>query len=256
MPVVGQTDGMWMWDGSNWVCNPDCSQPAPCPPLGPPIFSGPAMQPPWYPGANGGVSFGALPPPNPVRGHQFWDGKTFWLFDGAAWVPIGGAVPSNGVSPGPGPSPGPVTTTTKVFQISVPTAGEPIGVSNAFSIVPFSLTPTVDILAAWDSTTHKFMPNKAGYYLFFIYQGLQIPETGASHALLWNDAGTYQALSQYYVTYGGAAAATFDLVVPSSGMVHMNGTTDFVRLWAGSSDGIFWGIGGQGVPTMICFLMP
>jgi hypothetical protein len=94
MPAPGTQDGNWVWDGSEWVCNPDCGSgygggaPAPCPPFGPPVFSGPVGQPPWYPGANGGVSFGAAAPPNPVRGHMWWDGTTFWLFDGAAWVSI------------------------------------------------------------------------------------------------------------------------------------------------------------------------
>jgi hypothetical protein len=97
VPAVGTRDGNWVWDGSNWVCDPDCSVPVPCPPFGPPVFSGPAGQPPWYPGANGGVSFGQTPPPNPVRGHFFWDGVALWLFDGAAWVGIGPGTP---VTPG------------------------------------------------------------------------------------------------------------------------------------------------------------
>ena len=102
-PQVGTRDGNWVWDGSNWVCDPDCGPPfpAPCPPFGPPVFSGPQGQPPWYPGANGGVSFGGTPPPNPVRGHFWWDGKTLWLFDGAAWDPIGGAGSSGVAAVGP-----------------------------------------------------------------------------------------------------------------------------------------------------------
>jgi hypothetical protein len=102
-PTVGQRDGNWVWDGSNWICDPDCSVPVPLPPFGPPVFSGPVGQPPWYPGANGGVSFGAVAPPNPVRGHMWWDGTTFWLFDGAAWEPIGGAAASGGTATGSTP---------------------------------------------------------------------------------------------------------------------------------------------------------
>jgi hypothetical protein len=67
------------------------------------VFSGPTQQPPWYPGANGGVSFGATAPPNPVRGHQWWDGMTFRLFDGAAWVAIGGTGSGGGASTGTTP---------------------------------------------------------------------------------------------------------------------------------------------------------
>jgi hypothetical protein len=99
--------GGWSWDGSNWVCDPDCGQPSPCPPFGPPVFSGPTQQPPWYPGANGGISFGAVAPANPVRGHMWWDGTTFWLFDGAAWVIVGGGVqPAVGVINGSNAKPG------------------------------------------------------------------------------------------------------------------------------------------------------
>jgi hypothetical protein len=99
-------DGGWSWDGSNWVCNPDCP-PSQFPPFGPPVFSGPTQQPPWYPGANGGVSFGLAAPANPVRGHLWWDGTTFWLFDGAAWVSISsGASGLKGVIDGSVAAPG------------------------------------------------------------------------------------------------------------------------------------------------------
>jgi hypothetical protein len=99
MPAVGQRSGDWVWDGSNWVCNPDCGDDSSFPPFGPPVFSGPTQQPPWYPGANGGVSFGAVAPPNPVRGHFWWNGTLLQLFDGAAWVTIG---PTAGGTPGGG----------------------------------------------------------------------------------------------------------------------------------------------------------
>jgi hypothetical protein len=97
-----QQQGDWVWDGSNWVCDPSCDGGSGFPPFGPPVFSGPTQQPPWYPGANGGVSFGAVAPSNPVRGHMWWDGMTFWLFDGAAWVGVGGTAspPLLGVTDG------------------------------------------------------------------------------------------------------------------------------------------------------------
>lgn len=46
----------------------------------------PQGQPPWYPGANGGVSFGTVEPANPMRGHLWWDGTFLWVFDGRNWV--------------------------------------------------------------------------------------------------------------------------------------------------------------------------
>lgn len=124
-PFVGQTDGNWTWDGSRWVCNSGCDDGG-FPPFGPPVFSGPAGQPPWYPGANGGVSFGQTFPANPVRGHLFYDGTTLWLFDGAAWVGFLVDVPAIPPTPGPGPSPGAgvysVTTFTTpgTFSFTIP----------------------------------------------------------------------------------------------------------------------------------------
>jgi hypothetical protein len=47
------------------------------------------------------VSFSATAPPNPVRGNFWWDGKTLWMFDGAAWVAVGGTnTPLLGVTDG------------------------------------------------------------------------------------------------------------------------------------------------------------
>ena len=116
-PPIGTRDGDWVWDGSRWVCSPDdcppvnSALPVPCPPLGPPVFSGPAGQPPWYPGANGAVSFSQTAPPNPVRGHFWFDGITLWLFDGATWVGVAmsntsmgnGTTPAVTVPSGPNP---------------------------------------------------------------------------------------------------------------------------------------------------------
>lgn len=87
----------WVWDGANWTCDghpeppgcdPDCPPagwPQPCPPFFPP----PSNQAPWYPGANGGVSFSQTAPQCPIRGHFWYDGKILWMFDGAAWVDVG-----------------------------------------------------------------------------------------------------------------------------------------------------------------------
>jgi hypothetical protein len=59
--------------------------------------------PPWYPGANAGVSFGTTPPQNPVRGHFWWNGSTLWMWDGAGWVATGGAAAGGGTPPSPTP---------------------------------------------------------------------------------------------------------------------------------------------------------
>jgi hypothetical protein len=136
--MVGARDGNWIWNGSNWVCDPDCSGDSGFPPFGPPVFSGPTAQPPWYPGANGGISFGQSFPPNPVRGHLFWDGTTFWLFDGAAWVSIAGqGAAIKGVVDGSNAAPGFVGEFLNLSS-TIPYAGYPTTTSVTVStlIVP------------------------------------------------------------------------------------------------------------------------
>jgi hypothetical protein len=327
-PAVGTRDGNWVWNGSNWICNPDCgTDGTPCPPMGPPVFSGPVAQPPWYPGANGGVSFGATAPANPVRGHMWWDGTSFWLFDGAAWVAVGGpgagggaatgttppANPFNGqqwfngstlyiwdgnawvptsttksyvqaTAPpnpnpgdtwfdgtvqriwdgsawrtvGPGATVGPVPTTTKVFQLTMSSTSIALGGSSAYEIVPFTSTPQIDTESGWNSTTHQYKPTTPGYYAFFTNQYVTGPTTvWMGHSLLLNDAGSWQANSQNYVTagFGGIQAVGGAQLFAESGMVHMNGTTDFVRLWAYSTDGNFYQLSTT-MPTITAFLLP
>lgn len=68
-------------------------KPVPCPPTGwpaqcPPFIPPPSNQPPWYPGANGGVIFSQGTPPYATRGTFWYDGSALWLFDGAAWVGV------------------------------------------------------------------------------------------------------------------------------------------------------------------------
>jgi hypothetical protein len=321
-PAPGTRDGNWVWDGSNWVCDPDCDNqfPQPCPPFGPPVFSGPAGQPPWYPGANGGVSFGATAPPNPVRGHMWWNGTTFFLFDGAAWVPFGGSVsgattPPSTTAPanpqpgqqwfngttlfvwdgnawvpvsqtkttiaatapsapnpgdlwfdgtqlriwdgsawelvGPGATVGPVPTTTEVLHLySTVNVTTPA----AWTIVPFTDLPSIDTMAAWSATTHQFTPKKAGVYLFLcsLYCNLTINQA-ASMALVKNDTGSFVQTSQYNVLITSTqASGTFSTWIEASGMVRMNGTTDFVRLWGQLTQSL---LGGT-TPNIQAFLMP
>jgi hypothetical protein len=321
-PAVGTRDGNWVWNGSDWICAPDCgTDGTPCPPMGPPVFSGPVSQPPWYPGANGGVSFGATAPPNPVRGHMWWDGTSMWLFDGAAWVAIGGQGAGGGAATGttppaqpftgqqwfngstlyiwdgnawvptsttksyvqatapPSPNPGdtwfdgvvqriwdgsawqtigpgalqgPIGTTSKVFQL---TPASNLAVSpTAFQIVPFTATPQVDTMNGWDSATHKYTPTKAGYYLFFT--NFYAPGSGEwASWLIQNDSGSFNQNSQNYITgafAGGSANAEWIVI---SGVVHMNGTTDYARLWALGSDSLLH-IASTTMPMLTAFLLP
>lgn len=125
VPPAAPAQQGWVWNGTNWVWDPDCDcRPDPCPPAVPgwcpppdfptpcpPWFPPPPGQAPWYPGANGGVSFSASPPANPIRGHFWWDGVMLHLFDGVAWVDIGPSAAGSGgtgVSVGPSPPASPV----------------------------------------------------------------------------------------------------------------------------------------------------
>jgi hypothetical protein len=272
------------------------------------------------------VSFGAAFPPNPVRGHLFWDGKTFWLFDGAAWVTVGGVqalptTPPSGTPPanpqpgqqwfngtglfiwdgnawvpvagtkttisatappspnpgdlwfdgtqmhiwdgsawelvGPGATVGPVPTTTLVFQII---AADGIAIStnpDLPSVVPIASSPTIDTMTGWSGTTHKYTPTKPGNYLFFTSAAYGGSDTAAQNALLKNDNGSWLQNSQIYVTLADFAgpAGTASLSLMGSGMVHMNGTTDFVRFWAGATGGVYEQASSS-VPTIQGWLLP
>lgn len=107
-PQSMQSPMDWVWDGASWTCGdnpsppgcppaPGCEPPCPpplCPPTGwpvpcPPFYPPPSNQPPWYPGANGGVSFSQTAPPCPIRGAFWYDGNILWMYDGAAWVDVG-----------------------------------------------------------------------------------------------------------------------------------------------------------------------
>jgi hypothetical protein len=324
MQVVGQRDGNWVWNGSNWICDPGCDDGSGFPPFGPPVFSGPVNQPPWYPGANGGVSFGAVAPPNPVRGHLWWDGTSFWLFDGAAWVAVGGAaagaalgtsppahpfpgqtwfngstlyvwdgnawVPTSStrsfvqatappapnpgdlwfdgsvqriwsgsawIAVGPGALQGPIGTTTKVFQLTMAGTSLALGAASpTWAIVPFTSTPSIDIATGWNATTHQFLPKLAGTYLCFTRSLAGGAQTVSGHALIKNDAGSFVVNSQTYVTVQGVDSnAAVGAYLMGVGIAQLNGTTDFVRLWATGSDSNFYEMSTT-LPTLEFYLLP
>jgi hypothetical protein len=154
---VPSQQGNWFWDGNQWCCDPDCGVPPfPCPPPGfpppgcPPWFGHGVNSPPWYPGANAGVSFGQNPPPNPVRGHFWWDGTGLALFDGAAWVntetativPPGSTIGSVGGAGGGGGG-GAGAGQIGEFVSSLVTYGTTVSISSglAFNLTSISLSP-------------------------------------------------------------------------------------------------------------------
>lgn len=190
-PLSGTTQGNWMWDGSNWVCNP--IQPIPpfpgCPPPGfpppgcPPWFSLP-NSPPWYPGANAGVSFGNVAPTNVVRGHFWWDGSVLWMFDGANWVDTAGT-----------PSPG---------QADAPSDGHTYGritgqwgrvVNNAGDTMTGPLLLSADPQVALGAVTKQYADAHAGVQMltptYYTASGTITIPTGAHQALvqMWGATG-------------------------------------------------------------------
>ena len=283
---------------STWCVGSDGNiPPFPCPPPGwpppgcPPWFAG-ANSPPWYPGANAGVSFGTSAPPNPVRGHFWWDGVTLWMFDGAAWVGVGGQggggggggsgagtvvidtkPPGNPVPGmqwwdgtqlrvydgvtwnvvGPGASPGPVPTTTSVFVLAQPTAISMT--ANQWLVVPYNAVPNVDTLLGWDSITKKYRPTKAGVYQFFA-RGYNVAATGEALAIVKNDSGAFGSANSDTILgidslFTGSSQTGW---LYATGMTIMNGTTDFVRVWAFSASGSWGSIGGNA--AIGAWLMP
>lgn len=290
MPMT--QDG-WVWNGTNWVCDPDCP-PSPCPPtfpfppFGPPVFSGPTNQPPWYPGANGGVSFGQAGnfPPNPVRGNFFYDGKSLWLFDGAEWVTVGttGAPGAPGSAAGAGTvvisstAPGNPATGSQWWDGSVlrmwngsawvaigpgmavgpvPTTTQVFSViqpgfftaPTAWGIVQFTATPQVDTLLGFDPSSKKYTAKKAGMYLF---EGTCWESTTGGFALAKNDPGTFtDAQTDILVAIATSGAGGH---LDWTGLAVMNGTTDYVRLFGYSAGAQFWG--SSGAPILSATLLP
>ena len=268
-PQPSQQD--WVWDGANWNwcgCPPSPCPPTPppcppfpCPPSGfptpcPPWFPPPAGQAPWYPGANGGVSFSATPPVNPIRGNFWWDGVMLHLFDGAAWVNIGPGTAGSGggafvgTSPPQNPASGALwwngsalqvwdgtkwTSAGTVFEFAITQPGNAtVGVDNAhYTAVPLVGVPVIDIQNAWNPATLRYTPNVAGIYQFQA-RSLNGGNT-AGLVIAKNDPGALSVTSSD--TLVAISSMTGAGWLSASGMTPMNGTTDYVRLFAYNASG-------------------
>lgn len=289
--LTPSVQGGWLWNGSQWICPTD-----PCPPFSPPFcppffppppfIPPPAGQPPWFPGANGGVTFSSTPPPNPVRGHFWWDGTSLHMFDGAAWVIIstggtgtsltgaGITVITSSAPPSPqlgslwwdgtslrvwdgttfklvGPvgTPGSVSTTTEVLRlVDMSTLTVP---ATTWSIVPFDATPIIDTQHGWNFTTRQFKPSIHAMYMFSCQCNLTT-DTPAGILLAKNDTGTLDPTTADIVAENMIVGAAGD-VVTAFGLSDLNGTTDFVRLWVFSNDGNIYPFP---TPTIECWQLP
>ena len=261
---------------SNCPPQDQCTVP-PWGPFPPPYF--PPVQPPWYPGANAGVSFSVTPPPNPIRGHFWWNGQILSMWDGVAWVVVSesgqqglaivsATAPPNPVTGmmwwdgaqmrvfdglawevvGPGAAAGPTPTTVEVFRILQPTA-VPIDPA-VWTIIPFTTTPVIDTKQGWNSATKQYMPKTRGFYSFKVAVVGQEPAPGSFGFLLTrNDPGSIGINTEITIanTEGVGAAASGYLT--GSAIQEMNGSTDYVRLWYFSTAGTDFGLANQAVIT-------
>lgn len=286
-PMASPAQQGWVWNGSNWMWDPcDCDgfqPPFPCPPSGfptpcPPWFPPPAGQAPWYPGANGGVSFSATPPANPIRGNFWWDGTMLHLFDGAAWVDIGpSGAGAGGTFVGTSPPSNPASGTTwwngTVFQVwdgaKWQAVGPPAAVSSgkttitfamqqttsltvaatAWTIVPYTAAPNVDTQSAWNASAFKLTPNVAGTYLIEVRS--ISPGGGASAmTIVKNDSGSFTSFSSSDIVVG-VSNVSANQWMTAVGVASMNGTTDFIRVWGFAAGGSIPAGGSSPVYTAV-----
>jgi hypothetical protein len=102
-------------------------------------------------------------------------------------------------------------------------------VSNAtFTKVQFN-NETFDTANAFDSTTnYRFQPLIAGYYQINGISVFSIVATGISQNAIYKNGSAFQ--------YGPASTTSTGSIV--SAVVYLNGSTDYLELWAYQSSGI------------------
>lgn len=288
-PVNVPSQQDWVWDGANWTWDGNCPAPPPCPPPCPPVgwpqpcppfYPPPSNQAPWYPGANGGVSFSQTAPVNPIRGNFWWDGTMLHLFDGAVWVNIGpGAGSASGLTvvgsaPPSNPAVGQEWWNGTALQVWDGVAWRAVGAgisqclqmgnpasltipTNAWTVIPFTTTPAIDTASGWNVTNQQYKPNLPGFYLFFIRAWMASGTAGGQYgvALAKNDPGTFtNSTSVETISIITEPTSTVGTWMTIGGVSHLNGTSDYVRLWGYSTPGTIYGTGT--IPFMNAYLMP
>lgn len=249
-------NALLVWDGVKWDVAGGGTSTGSTPPANPQpgqqwfngstlyIWDGNA----WVPTSQTQVFIQATAPPSPQPGDQWWDGTQMRIWDGSQWELVG-----------PGATVGPVPTTTQTFSmVSADIDGVSTNTGGAWTIVPFVSVPAIDPQSSYNSTTQRITPAVAGNYLWVIRGWKGGAQSGVGGALVKNDNGTFSGL-----TPSGATIAVFNDVTAAgtgafqqvAGMAHMNGTTDFVRLWgAATPDGIYHTI--PNVPVIEGWLLP
>lgn len=224
---------LFLWNGSTYV------------PATPELFFNGG----WNTGGGGGdgggsggsdmVIISGTAPSNPATGQEWWDGTTMHVWDGAQWKVVGVT--------------GTVGTTTNVFAIAEPTTTSIA--TSGWTIVPFSTTtPQVDTMNGWDPVTFKWKPNKAGVYSFNI-RGWGGSTIAAAIALLKNDNGTFTGGTDNFLAIASFSAASAGSAwLTASAITVMNGTTDYVRMFASNPAGTISGVGGN--PMFVAWQLP
>lgn len=130
--------------------------------------------------------------------------------------------------------------------------------TNTLTKVTMDATPVFDTNSWWDSTNHRYTPQIAGYYS--ISSGLGAQQTTATNAgrviaLLYKngDSGTLVGRHGYSAFYSNSSAQA-----TGSSMVYLNGSTDYVELWAyitGAGTINIWGSTSAGYTFLTGFLV-
>jgi hypothetical protein len=229
---------LWIFDGAAWdsVSGPTTSTTPPSttapsnPQPGQQWFNGTMLYVwdgnAWVPVSATKTYIQATAPPSPNPGDLWYNGAQLYIWSGTAWAVVG-----------PGATVGPTPTTTQVFAISQGAVSGLAAFPN-WTLYPWTASPTINTggSAAWDAIQHKFTPQVAGYYFGMIFANYNDPgPLWSGAALVKNDTGTFGGVMIAGAdTYSSVAGAGW---LTGSGMLYMNGTTDYLRYWRSSYSG-------------------
>lgn len=185
-------------------------------------------------------------PVSPAAGQEWWNGSQLQVWDGSMWKVVGPALNQVGT---------PIQSTTLIYSLQQPTT---LAVTaNTWTITPFTSTPNVNTQATWDPVTYKWTPTKPGVYEVFILGNYSLSGGGtAQQQVAKNDSGSVGfGIPTDVVAFAAmAVGATASGFIQGSGIITMNGTTDFLRHWSYVSAGPIQTMAS--VPTWKIFQLP
>jgi hypothetical protein len=128
--------------------------------------------------------------------------------ENASWVKIGSGI------------------TQEVFALAQPNA---LTVGSTWTPVPYTGTPSIDTMSAWNPANYRYTPTRAGTYLFVARGYASGSGFEAGTAIVKNDAGSFANIQTDIVVGVVTESATGWMYI--TGPSVMNGTTDFVRVF-------------------------